>query len=237
MTFAIEQLALVASMFTLGVLHALEPAHGKVLLGGYFANHTERKRDVVLLSLLLTVFQALTMMVLALTLGFISYKLFANTLEHWVDALGGVMISSMGVLMLWHQRQHHKNQDECCQKAAHIDLHTHDTEGIVKPKHSFKGLLLMSFLWGLVPCPIALSALMTAWTHGTFSALVASVVMFSLGVGSIILTSGLCFLYGSHLIHHKLSQYEPLLNRLYNVVAVLFIALGIFFAIKHAISG
>jgi nickel/cobalt transporter (NicO) family protein len=224
-----------SAMFSLGVLHALEPAHGKVLMGGYFANQSARPRDAIFLSLLLTLFQSLTMMAIALLLGYFSYGLFQSALapvfERWVDVLGGVMMAFMGFLMLWHQRQHHRNADVCCQHESASE--THSPGAGTTSRHSFLSLLLLSFLWGLVPCPIALSAILSAWSSGSYSALVAGVAMFSLGVGSILLTSSLCFIYASHFIQHRLTRLEPILNRGYNVLAVGFIALGLFYTVLN----
>lgn len=260
---SMEQLAFAGTMFSLGVLHALEPAHGKVFLGGYLANQSTRPRDAVLFSIFLLLVQALTMMLLALVLGFLSFRLFQSSLEHWVDVLGGLMISAMGVMMLWHQYQHHASHlrsPHCRSTASHFALGSiqkisqescHASEGWnpgqtgqacsepLGKRHlgSLKSLLMMSFIWGLVPCPIALSALMTGWRTGSWMQLAGSVGMFSIGVASILLTTTLCFVYGSHFIQHKLSFLEPWVNRFYNVLAFIFILSGLVITGMHLVQG
>ena len=202
-----ELISVGSAMFSLGILHALDPAHGKVFLGGYFGKVLKNPRDLVIVSLLVSVIQTLFLLAVGVTIAFFSLQLVGQAqLERFSDVLSGASLILLGGVMLWHQQQHMAQNVDCCNASHH-----HKKED----KDSLKKVIPMAILWGLIPCPIAFTALLTGFSLGDIALTIGSLIVFTLGVTCIIVSSGLCFLYGSHFVAHRLqflSKYVPIIG-------------------------
>ena len=230
----IEYISLSGTMFGLGVMHALDPSHGKVMLGSYLVNRGLKVRELVFFGLFVAIMQTVFLALLGLILATVSHQLWHEVMDRFADALTGLAFLVMGILMFVHQYKHH-HESACCHTEHSVLVPVINGHANLE-KTNTRDLFILSLIWGLIPCPIAITALLTGlsthnWLLGT-----TSLLIFALGVASIMITSGLCFLYGSHFIQHKLSTFEPLLNRLSQGFALLFIVVGGILVIQAALN-
>lgn len=224
----IEYLSLSGTMFGLGVMHALDPSHGKVMLGSYLANRGLKVKEMVFFGVLVAVIQTVLLAGLGLLLATVSHQLWHQAMDRFADGLTGLAFLVMGLLMFFHQKQHH-TKSGCCHSTQADKLITPmlSPSKVAIENGSNRDLFILSLIWGLIPCPIAITALLTGLSTRNWIMGSASMFIFALGVASIMITSSLCFLYGSHFIQHKLAKLEPLLNKLSQGFALLFVLLGV----------
>lgn len=214
---SLELISVGSAMFSLGVLHALDPAHGKVFLGGYFAKVLNNPKKLIFASLLVALVQTLVLLAAGTLIAFFSIQWVTHEhFEQFMDTLSGISLMVLGGIMLWHQREHLMNKPDCC------DGHHHSPE----EAQSIKKVLPLVIWWGLIPCPIALTALLTGFSLGNMALTIGSLLVFTLGVASILVSSGLCFLYGSHFVSHRLQQFAGIIPYIGFGFGILVLALG-----------
>lgn len=200
-----EALLLYGSAFALGAAHALEPGHGKSLIAAYLAGVAGHPRDALTLGALVTVFHTLSSLVLALAAVFLASQ-FLETQEAMMRAFGavaGAVIIGMGVwLLIQRLRQHQaaaNGDDEaalasgCC---GHDHEHTLENGRGGKWRHLFA----LGLAGGITPCPIAITGLLAMVTVGgiaQWGQAVLFLVVFSLGLASVVVLIGLGSLLSS----------------------------------------
>ncbi|NIQ98744.1 MAG: High-affinity nickel-transporter, partial [Gemmatimonadales bacterium] len=87
---------LAGSSFGLGALHALEPGHGKTVVGAYLVGSRGRVRDAVLLGLVVTLTHSGSVVLLGL-LSIVAAAVFVPETVHTIlEVVSGLLVLGVG---------------------------------------------------------------------------------------------------------------------------------------------
>lgn len=168
----------VLSAFWLGALHALEPGHGKGVMGAYLVLSRGKPLHAVILGLTSALSHTLVVVLLAITAHAAAATLQESTgepngdLKLWLHFITGVLIVFIGYRLIL---KHHTGQ--CC--SHHPFDHSYNSKtGSLR----LFDLLLLGFTNGLIPCPGALAVLLLSVNTGTLGS--GLLVVFAFGAGA-----------------------------------------------------
>lgn len=193
----------ILAAFGLGALHGLEPGHGKALLAFTLVGARATFKQAAILAGALTFAHTIAVLLLGVLLffaaGFATESLFT-----WITLLSGAAVAVIGARTLWaavgrviHEREH---------AHAHAHGHTHDhhdhhhghSHAIpgVAPLH-FPSAVVAAMSGGIAPCPAAIVVLLTALHLHRIGYGLLLIVIFSLGLASILTGLGLAVVHGA----------------------------------------
>ena len=209
--------------FGLGVLHALEPAHGKpLLLLQMVAGRIDWKRSFfIIITSIVTHFLMVGSLTFVLASAFtygIETNLLSDRLETIISYASGVMLILFGV-WLWRNRR------------KHCHHHSHEDDKHARHDHSHK-LRKQDFLLGLttgiMPCPTSWVVVSNAVNvHDPLLAL-SWLGWFCLGMTAVLLGLGALIALGVSRISGRRLESHGFEVKLISAQAVLVIALGVF---------
>jgi len=212
---------LVLASFIYGVVHAVGPGHGKMVISSYVVANEETVRRGVIISFIAAALQALTAIALV---GILAFALNASGLEinAWSNQLETVsyaLIALVGAWLLTTQLLHlyrrwqdqrvsaaHAGHNHCHHDHAHAHDHGHhhhdhaegeacnhmvDARELAGP-FDWRKVLAVVFSVGIRPCTGAILVLVFALTQGMFWAGVAAT--FAMAFGTAITVAALATL-------------------------------------------
>ena len=197
--------------FALGALHALEPGHGKSIMGAYLIASRGGVRHAVLLGVVVTITHTLVVFLLALAALTLSERFATERVTYWLEVVSGLLVLGVGVWMLWssfggarigrpavaaHRHPHDHTHPHTHDHAGHGHHHGHTHEAKLPSDRNPLGLWSLTAVGasgGLVPCPAALTAFLAALGMGRPAAGVAVVGAMSLGIASTLIAIGVLF--------------------------------------------
>lgn len=190
------------SALGLGALHALEPGHGKSIMGTYLILSRGRSRDAVLLGLTSAVTHTLVIVVMAVmahsatALALSNAPLPRDRMELWLQLISGVIVVLVGLRMLL------RREASCsCGCGGHSHHHSRfSAAGAARPQSSLSDVLLLGFTNGLMPCPSALAVLLLSVSSGALISGLALVFAFGVGGAIALVAVGLVFVKISSLV-------------------------------------
>lgn len=172
--------------FMLGALHALEPGHGKAAIAAYTVGHRGRLGHVLVLGLSTALAHTATIIVLALMLGVAAGD--GEHVHHWFEYASAALLVGVGCWMLVRARRRSRSSssndsttgDHAGDAADDCGCGTHEATHAARndaPGYRLAGV--MGLTGGIIPCPSALAALLSAAAVGHFAYGVWSVILFS----------------------------------------------------------
>ena len=184
----------VLAAFGLGALHGLEPGHGKALLAFTLVGARATFKQAVILAAALTFAHTIAVVLLGVLLcfaaGFATESLFT-----WITIISGVAVASIGARSLSNavshalaHRHHHDHQH-------HDHTHSHAVPGSA-PLH-FRSAVVAAMSGGIAPCPAAIVVLLTALHLHRVGYGLALIVIFSLGLATVLSGLGLAVVHGA----------------------------------------
>jgi nickel/cobalt exporter len=200
-------LILLASL-GIGALHALEPGHGKSIMGAYLVAARGGVRHAFLLGLVVTVTHTIVVFLLATGALVLAGRFATSEVTFWLELVSGLLVLGVGIWMiltsfnvprplgpheLGHGHVHHHGHAHN-HGHVHHGGHTHDVsvpEG--RSPLGFWSLLAVGASGGLVPCPAALAALLAAVSLGRTGTGIAVVGAMSLGIAATLIAIGILF--------------------------------------------
>jgi len=226
-----EYLMFYGTLFLLGMAHGLEPGHGKLLVTSYLAGTHAKVKDVVLLGLLVTFFHTMSVGLLGTVVVFLAYKFFPAKFVSSAEVMAGLVILGLGSMLFWRrfiQKTPHEHQCDC-----HI-MHEEstDTEVLARPHSSLKEVMMLGFASGVTPCPVALAALVGAFSMGEPVAALFALAIFSAGMGVVLLIIGIGMLKCGNALALRYTGWAkaPVLIAKVSTIAVLL--LGVYLVAK-----
>ncbi|GAA4228698.1 ABC-type nickel/cobalt efflux system permease component RcnA [Sagittula marina] len=188
-------LSLCGLTFAYGVVHAIGPGHGKILLGGTALASRARMRRLTVLTLLSSLGQSLTAILLVLIgIGLIrvtSEQLVGLTeealapLSYLFIGLIGLWLALRGARALWRQRPvqaHHDHGHDHAHGACGCG-HAHGPEmSDIREEMSLREMSALVISIAMRPCSGALFLLVICWHFGILSAGV--IATFAMGLGT-----------------------------------------------------
>gem|GEM_PF-437730 len=212
----------------LGMLHALEPGHGKSLITTFIlSTNTNKKRDALLIGLVASIIHTASVYLL----GFISLKvieIFSPTnQEIFISFLSSTFIFLIGLYLIW---------DRIVKpyfKESHGHHHEHDCSAHKVLSKSLKAtsILTIGLTAGLVPCSGGLTVFMTATTFGGLHSLLLGffyVLSFSIGLGLALSLVALIAILGKGVISSKIENSFANIEKSSGVIsAIIIYTLGV----------
>ncbi len=219
-------LALVVA-FGLGAAHALTPGHGKTIVGAYLVGSRGTPKHALFLGLTTTVTHTAGVFAFGLLVLFASRYILPETLYPWLGVLSGLLVVGIGFslfrghLSSWrHRHQPSDEHDEGYH--THFGVgHTHTPQ----PQMGWRSLLALGVSGGLLPCPSALILLLSAVALQKVGFGLILIVVFSIGLASVLTGIGLAMVYAGQLFARLPARQSGLL-RLLPAASALFITIA-----------
>lgn len=207
-----------------GMLHALEPGHGKSLVATFVLSSTNSKtQDAFLIGLIASITHTASVYLI----GFLSLKFLETVLPFekntFISLIASIFIFLIGLYLMWdriidplfHQEHEHK-------------CSAHD---ILSKNLKVTSILLIGLTAGLVPCSGGLAVFMTATAVGGLENLMNGffyVLSFSIGLGIAITLVALSLIFGQGLLKTILEKSISNIEKPSGVItAILIYTLGL----------
>jgi ABC-type nickel/cobalt efflux system permease component RcnA len=183
----------VLAAFGLGALHGLEPGHGKALLAFTLVGSRATFKQAAILAGALTFAHTIAVLLLGLFL-FVAAGFATESLFTWITLISGAAVTAIGARSLavtvLHRYQHAHARDH-----HHARGHSHALPGSA-PLH-FPSAVVAAMSGGIAPCPAAIVVLLTALHLHRVGYGLALIVIFSLGLASILTGLGMAVVRGA----------------------------------------
>lgn len=240
-------LALLAA-FGWGAAHAFSPGHGKTIVGAYLVGSRGTVRHALFLGLTTTITHTAGVFALGFVTLFAAQFILPETLYPWLSMASGVLVVTLGAVMIkdrlqnfLHGRDHHHHHDHTHDhdhshaEHDHHDHHGHTHGGPHHHHHlptgldsgnplqamTWRNLLALGISGGLLPCPSALVLMLGAISLQRVGFGLALIVMFSLGLASVLTGIGVVLVYAGKFFQ-RIPESGPLF-RFVPVASALFI--------------
>lgn len=194
--------------FSLGVIHALEPGHGKAFLASLITGKNISNRNLLLMTLTIGVSHSLLLVILAFLVP-LFFPHLEETIHIFIQIIASTLILYLGIRMLINAKKQ-KNESTSC--SCGID---HGTTPVnhIKPNTQFtyagksnlntltfskaptqpvkestnihettkKETLWIGFINGITPCPSALAVIGIAVTNSNFWIVSSTMLLYVIG--------------------------------------------------------
>ncbi len=200
-------LGVYSAALVLGMMHALEPGHGKTVVAAYLVGSRGRNLDALLLGLVVTFTHSFSIIVLGV-LAKVSSRYFTDQVLHaYLGLFASMLILGIGLWMLktrWaalrnpstayhhghHSHAHPPDHSHEHGHNHHDNNHAHHVHREDKPP-GLGGLIILGISGGIVPCPAALAILLASASVGDIGKGLALVIIFSIGLAFSLVAIGL----------------------------------------------
>jgi ABC-type nickel/cobalt efflux system permease component RcnA len=224
-----------------GAAHAFSPGHGKTIVGAYLVGSRGTVRHALFLGLTTTITHTAGVFALGFVTLFAAQFILPEKLYPWLSMLSGVLVVVIGAVMIkdrlhsfvtgqahhhhhGHDHEHHHDHDH-----GHDHDHSHDhghhhhhlPPGVDGAPITWRGLLALGISGGLLPCPSALVLMLGAISLQRVGFGLALIVMFSLGLASVLTAIGVVLVYAGKFFQ-RIPESGPLF-RFVPVASALFI--------------
>jgi len=212
------------SLFGLGALDSLEPGHGKALVLGFFTSRDARLWHLVLLALVVTLTHLVMNGCLAAIILYLAAPVLANhQIFQMIQLISGLGVLGFAVVMT-------VARFRVPVGAGGVGLlrggpHEQGPNG-------WRSLLWLGGLSGLAPCPVVLTALVTAVMTGHQGQAWQSMGVFSLGYGAVIVLTGGLALMGLNLMDGRSPRSRVVVGWLSRCSALVALVLGLLIVLK-----
>lgn len=179
-----------SGLFALGAIDALQPGHSKSILSSYLVGTNAKIYQIMLLALIVTLTHVVVNGILAYAIIWFASSVFEQNYIQYIDLLAGGSIVLLAIYLIW-QRFFAKEESACCG----CD-HSHQNNEEASKSMPFWQVLVLGVTGGLVPCPVVLTALISAVSSGKALEALFGITIFSLGMGTVIFMVGLVTLLG-----------------------------------------
>ena len=163
----------------MGILHALEPGHGKTAIIGYLiGTRASAWESAIALGLSQALTHGVAIFVLALILTS-SVAMTGSSFEGfsvWLSRGAGLVIILIASYFLW--KESHINREECCPVNIPLSVFQQKQDRWANLKMCF----LMGMSGGILPCPTAVASYLGAVSDGELERGLTSVLVFSIGL-------------------------------------------------------
>ena len=223
-------LLLALSSFGLGALHALEPGHGKTVVGAYLIGSKGRISDAVLLGLVVTLTHSGSVILLGVLSTVAAAYFVPDTVQKVLEVVSGLLIVVVGGWMLGlrlrqardtghHGHSHGQGHDHHHEQEDNHGGHSHSHAPKAEPGHrpTLWQLITLGVSGGIVPCPAALAVLLVAVSYGQFVQGLSLVIIFSIGMAAVLVAIGIAMVKaanfaGKYVAESKWTKVVPVIS-------------------------
>jgi ABC-type nickel/cobalt efflux system permease component RcnA len=185
----------VLAAFALGALHALEPGHGKALLAFTLVGARATTTQALILAAALTFAHTIAVILLGVLLCFAS-GFATEILFTWITLVSAVAVVLIGTRSLRSAVTHalaHRYRDDHHHGHGHADAHAIAGSAPLQ----FRAAVIAAMSGGIAPCPAAIVVLLTALHLNRAGYGLALIVVFSLGLASVLTGLGFAVVHGA----------------------------------------
>lgn len=230
--------------FAFGAQHALGPGHGKTMVAAYLVGSRGTPKHAVVLGLTVTATHTSTVYLLGFVTLVAAAWLSPETVYLWMGVAAGVMVVGFGLVLFAqrllsyrkgrqesgvhrhgifgkahsHAPAEHKHAHEEHHEHGHAHPHVHaeESNGV-----SWRSLLSLGVLGGLLPCPSAVVVMVAAISQGQVLLGMLLIVAFSLGLAGVLIAIGCSLVLGRKIPARQKRLFEhPVAARLVAVLPV-----------------
>jgi len=205
------QVALVTLLaaFGLGALHALEPGHGKSVAAAYLVGTRATPKHAVLLGTTVTATHTFSVFLMGLVTLFLSSYIVPERLFPYLGLFSAAIVIVMGISMLINGIRERRAGAVAADHTHEFDASTNElvhAHGGKKHSHvppskmNARNVLAVGVSGGLIPCPGALIVMLSAIALGRIGFGMLLIVVFSLGLASVLTGISLLLVYGKRAI-------------------------------------
>jgi ABC-type nickel/cobalt efflux system permease component RcnA len=178
-------------LFALGALDAIQPGHAKSLVSSYLVGANARLQQLIILGLVVAITHIIINGVLAFGIVLFASSVLDTSYLRTINIISGVAIVLLALYLIWLRFfTESAPKPRCC---SHHSAGMHNLEKGGMPLWQ---VITLGITGGLVPCPVVLTALISAISTGQASEAIFGMSIFSLGMGSVIIGVGLATLLG-----------------------------------------
>lgn len=156
---------LIIVSFVYGVIHSLGPGHGKLLVTAFFSKNERKKKDIGVLSSLISIIHSSSAIVLSLLLSFVLVGvkgIMKIKIQGYFIVASGILIVIIGLIFLYFKIR--------------------EQETPIKIAFEKKSPLLIAISAGIIPCPAALMLMLLTISKNIWYVGLISVIFMSLGM-------------------------------------------------------
>ncbi len=218
--------------FTLGILHAMAPGHGKTIVGAYLVGSRGRIIDAILLGTIVTITHTGGVILLGIIAVIASAYIVPERIQQIASLVSGILIVAVGGWLLYKRILHiHQHKHNHSHNHHHVES-PHDKKGDVAPTLGM--LLALGISGGIVPCPEALVVLLMAIGSGKILMGLLYVFIFSFGLASVLIAIGIILVKAGNLMQGivKENWTDKMARSLSLFSALLITILGIYLIIQ-----
>ncbi|MEO8539085.1 MAG: sulfite exporter TauE/SafE family protein [bacterium] len=225
--------------FAFGAQHALGPGHGKTMVAAYLVGSRGTPKHAVALGLTVTATHTSTVYLLGFVTLVAAAWLSPESVYLWTGVAAGVMVMAFGLALFvqraisyrraqapsgvhrhgifgkahTHEPHQHHHEDE-----AHDHPHPHPQDA---GRVTWRSLLSLGVLGGLLPCPSAVVVMVAAISQGQVLLGMLLIVAFSLGLAGVLIAIGCSLVLGRKIPARQRRLFEhPLARRAIAVMPV-----------------
>ena len=187
-------LTVLAISFIYGVVHALGPGHGKLLVSSYFLQHNRSYIQAFKIGYLISLIHTISALSITFTLYYILEVIFSQTFKEisfYMTKFSGLLIIGVAIYLFFE----HKHKDK-------------------KIKTEKKSDLSIAISAGIIPCPGVMTITLFSMIMGKLLIGVASAILMSVGMGLTISFSAILATATQKHTSSKISQIFPYLGNM-----------------------
>lgn len=231
-----------------GVVHAIGPGHGKVLIGAAALTSEKTARHMAGIGFISSLFQGVTAILITygvLGILLLTSKTLIGTAENYLAPLSFIAMAAVGLWIIYRgvraiiqsaslgkdatscsHDTHHKHDHDHSHSCASGCKHMPDAKE-VETIHSWRDALLIIVSIGIRPCSGALIVLIITWKFGLIGAGILSAMAMAAGTGLVVAAAALFASKIRSVSIPNITAYEgksgPLLAGSINICAGLFV--------------
>ncbi|MEA3456874.1 MAG: hypothetical protein U9R26_10215 [Campylobacterota bacterium] len=156
-------LTILGVAFLYGVIHALGPGHGKVLVASYFIQHKQSYQKAFKMGYLIALIHTLSALTITFVLYYLLEVIFSQTFQEvsfYMRKISALLIIAVAIYLFFEQHKEKSNTDSA--------------------EKSDWGI---AFSAGVIPCPGVMTIVLFSLIMGQLSIGVASALLMSIGMG------------------------------------------------------
>jgi nickel/cobalt transporter (NicO) family protein len=217
------------SLFALGALDALQPGHAKALVSSTLVGTNAKFKHVVILGIVVTLTHTIVNGSLAVLISYLAKGIFKENFLKYVELFTGSAIVLIAIYLIW-QRFFDAPKKLCCHNAGHCEHSLAKNLTEIR----FWQIVSLGIVSGLTPCPIVLTALISAIAVGKGFAAILGISVFSLGMGTVLLVVGSLTLYSMNQAFNSFLSKPIRVLRFSQACALIVLFLGLFLLVKSS---
>lgn len=222
--------ALLCLAFVFGAGHALTPGHGKTMVAAYLVGERGTTFQAILLGLVTTLTHTSAVMIIAAVLPWLVPDASSADVQRFLNLAGGFLLCGLGFWLFL---------TRLTGGADHYHGPGGHTHGPSPKGTGTWGVIILGITGGLIPCWDAVAMLVFAMASGRLWLALPLLVVFSLGLASVLVALGISVVKSRNLIEKRVGSgagFERWTGRIALVSSAIITAMGLWLCHKASVG-